>query len=244
MAAARGTYVKFLDDDDWLAEGALARELDVLRRTEADLCYGYFHRTRDGAVVRTEPAVFTSDLVSTLLQGASFTIPLNVTYRRTFAQALHWDLDLPCRQDYSFVLEAAMAAPRWVQSRVCTGYKRVHAQSLSRQIREKVDHHAVHVCLLTQAVDRLRRENRLTVRRRVAAAQGLWMYAHLQAAHDWNGFASTYALVCDLVPGFRPPRARWMLRLLDAVLGVRATERMWHLAHQLRARVALGTAVE
>jgi glycosyltransferase involved in cell wall biosynthesis len=42
LSEAKGEYVKFLDDDDWLAASALAREVGALQRTGADVCVGTY----------------------------------------------------------------------------------------------------------------------------------------------------------------------------------------------------------
>ena len=51
LAEAQGTYIKFLDDDDWLAEGTLSREVEALEQTESAVCYGpYLAVEADGRV--------------------------------------------------------------------------------------------------------------------------------------------------------------------------------------------------
>lgn len=59
VALARGTYVQFLNADDWLSDGQLAQAVDTLERTGADFVFGDLVFYRDGRptyVYKGDPA--------------------------------------------------------------------------------------------------------------------------------------------------------------------------------------------
>ncbi len=52
VALARGTYIQFLNADDWLSDGQVAHAVAVLERTGADFVFGDLVFHRDGQPVR------------------------------------------------------------------------------------------------------------------------------------------------------------------------------------------------
>jgi glycosyltransferase involved in cell wall biosynthesis len=228
LDAARGRYVKFLDDDDWLAAGALSKEVRMLDKHDADVCYGHFCKVDDdGAVLAEISQPRPDDLVSRLFRGADFTIPLNVTYRRAFVQPLRWDPELPCRQDYAFLLEAALREPSHIPSGVRTGFKREHD---SQQVASSNSAFSIrtHTQILRRAVRHLIEEDRLVGDRRDAALEGLWTWAHVASAYDRAMFNSTYDLITEIEPGFKPNRPSVLLSTADRYLGPKTVETLLH----------------
>ena len=229
LIEARGEFVKFLDDDDWLPEGGLATEAALLRESEADLCYGAIHFVdEDGNFVESSSQEASKDLVADLLDGTVTTHPPSkFTYRRNLAANHRWQLDLPVRQDLDFVLSVAVEEPTHASTDTLVGYMRWHdGARVSDSGAENTDTVRLHIRLLLRAVQRLHEKNKLTPKRKRAAATGLWRWAHMLAAHDWQAFEDVYRKIESLVPGCLPERPSVLLWGLDQLFGPYGTERV------------------
>jgi len=73
MAAARGEYIRFLDDDDWLEPRANAGQLALARETDADIVVaGYQDYYEDGDRQEPHPWVDCDDFVAQQLGEVSY----------------------------------------------------------------------------------------------------------------------------------------------------------------------------
>lgn len=228
LKEARGTYVKFLDDDDWLAAGALRTEVERLQQTGGDLTYGGYQLVRDdGAVVKEVRAQEHSDYVAALLDGRVLTHLLRFTYRRSFIEGIEWSPCIPARQDLAFAFAVGCQFPTAVPVDRVVGYFRQHdGERVSTGAGAEDNPPLRHAEILVDAVERLEAEGQLTGERRTAAARGLWTWAYLLAVQDWAVFEEMYGMIQRIVPGFRPPRTNTLLSILDRWGSPRATERV------------------
>jgi glycosyltransferase involved in cell wall biosynthesis len=225
LNAAKGEYVKFLDDDDWLEPEALEREIGVLRQTDADISYGRLDIV-DGAgrKQKTVDAPPIRDLASSILDGTLLTLPHRFTCRRMILDEVRWDRALPCRQDLGFFLAVALQEPRTTRLDHRVGFHRMHDGERVCKVGDEGVVHQTHVQILLDAVEALRKSQSLCTGRAQSAALGLWRRAHMISAYDWNGFEEIYDRIFSIAPNFRPPRGNMLLRISDATVGPRATE--------------------
>lgn len=228
LSEAQGEYVKFLDDDDWLAEGGIQEEVDVLESTGADLGFGYYKRIdENGTVFCTEEQAVPDDLIAKLFTGARFTIPLNVTYRHVFVKGLRWEPSLPCGQDYAFLLEAALQDPHFVPTNTLTGYKREHNEgSVSLSASQKAHPPLIYTRMLRKAAERLLSFGSLTECRREAICEGLWKWGHAISACSWEEFEKVHSVLQEISYEYQPSRPNHLLNVLDNIAGPKATERL------------------
>jgi glycosyltransferase involved in cell wall biosynthesis len=228
LKEAQGRYIKFLDDDDWLAEGSLSAAAKVLNQTGHDLTFGSYEVVdSSGEKLELVPPPRGNDFASILFEGTQLVIPLNLTYRRDLIEGVRWDPSLPCRQDYAFALEVSLENPTFVQLNRITGFKREHQKTSVSSEAAKEGHTArVHGRILSNAAQRLRERGCLIGQRRSSVLNGLWTWAHLLAATDMTAFWRLYSFIEDVEPSFRPERPNRMLEILDNVLGPPATERI------------------
>lgn len=228
LEEAQGTYIKFLDDDDWLAEGTLTKEVSVLKSENVDMCTGgcQFVDADEEHIGSPHFPRFDNLLVA-CFKGFVGPQPIRHTYRRSFASSLEWDERLPCRQDYAFVTGAALKSPIHVHSNVMTGSKRQHEGGLSKgkKAKEK-DCPGVHLRIIKDAARTLlrREENNPVILK--AAQEGLWTWGRLRAVKDWESFVNVYKLVRQIDSSFLPNRKWKILHWCDRLWGPPRTEQL------------------
>jgi glycosyltransferase EpsH len=111
---AQGDYVKFLDSDDVLIDGALRKEYKEAERTGADiLVSGWQDVFLDEKMVETilrdhNPPIF-SNIVDDILQGKA--VPTSsALYKRTLIENIDWNGGLAKLNDWDFFIASALAA--------------------------------------------------------------------------------------------------------------------------------------
>ncbi len=237
LASARGAYVRFLDSDDALMPGAIDAQLEVARRTDADLVAAGFETVDErGAVLSLTEYVPTDDFLAQQLGESDGSHYSAFLFKREFVA------DIPHRPEYGalddrmYILEVAMRRPRVAVS-PGPALRHTHhaAERLQFQpgMRSVVTHYQMLQVYRTVLAE-LTARGELDARRRRAAARILWRLAH------WIGYTHPHegAEVADWVrrldPAFRGPE-RGLLGVLYRAFGFRATETI------LRGRRALLT---
>jgi hypothetical protein len=125
LRKARGTFIQYLDADDLLATGKIARQVAVLRESGADVAWEPFH---DLVPVRGAPnAVFTvgrrivpelgADLAASLLSSRGFVQLGALLVRRSpRTDAVWFEPGRDVVEDVRYTVELAMAGARFVSS--------------------------------------------------------------------------------------------------------------------------------
>lgn len=144
MRYAAGTYLHFLDADDWLEQGIYARSIAQLERSRADVCVFQYRSFYDpaGRIYRhpclpdgrervvsleTEPELLVYNAV----------VPWNKIYRREWIEehCLRFD-ELTCANDRAFYFRLLTSGARIYMSKeygVC--YREKNAKSLTGTVR-------------------------------------------------------------------------------------------------------------
>ncbi|HVB34256.1 MAG TPA: glycosyltransferase [Patescibacteria group bacterium] len=135
LAAARGEYVLFLDDDDWLLEGALARLGDALRREPSAVgaVGAYIYQNNWGSWNRSAHPrrCHVRNIWPDLLFGW-MPLPSQTLLRRSaIAQAGGWDEALPLSEDYEIWLRLARLGPAVLIPQAVLTY-RIHPGQTAR----------------------------------------------------------------------------------------------------------------
>lgn len=230
LEAATGAYIKFLDDDDWLAKGALQEEVAALEKTSADVTYGQVvcidesgHSWIDA---RPTPIHRVDDWLTAITQEALSVHPARFMYRRQLLSDIQWVPSLPVRQDYDFALQVARKLPSFeVVDQVVYYYRQHRGGRVSKDLytEKKLK---THLNILTRHARALERKDLYTSSRRQAVATKLWSVGRMLAIYDSEQFDQAYSLVQSIAPNFSPSRSRSLLSLTDSMLGPHITERL------------------
>lgn len=227
LEAARGTFARFLDDDDWLTSGSLESAVQCLRDDDADICYGPI-RTVSDTETSIDPlsdyeAPCSDLLVALLEEKIAYQTP-RFTYRRSLVASERWDPDLPVRQDYDFVVAAALNNPK---HKYCegAGYRiRDHDGSRISNSYTGRDYFESQLRTARKVWDRV--GSPISDQRRTALANRVWQIAHIAGAYDLTYTDAFLSLLREIEPTFTPQRRFLPFRLLDQCLGIRKVEHL------------------
>lgn len=227
---ADGEYLKFLDDDDWLASGGLEAEVKCLERSDADVAYGrlQIRRESDGSAWIV-PEASGEDAAAMIFRESVRTAPHKYLFRRKAIQDCSWDPSLPYHQDYAFLVDVACSGFEFAGVEDIVGGIRLHDGPRiadTKTAAARADYYTLKVNLIIRGVRRLQEKGLLTDERRRAAAEGIWNWAHIVAGFDLRTFNQFYDEIERLVPQFTPERSRQVFAVLDSIFGVRGAEQV------------------
>jgi glycosyltransferase involved in cell wall biosynthesis len=189
LALAAGRFIKYLDSDDILVEGALQHEFEMALRTNADIVVSGWVETEIGNRSGQErvlgvhkPPVFAS-IPDDLLAGRA--VPTSAAlYTRAIATALRWDPALAKLNDWDYFVGAALRArsiastdnPSY-QWRQHSGVRITSSTSFAGNARE-------FYAILTKLQSALEAANEFTPARRSRMAQ--YLYKELRGMYRFD----------------------------------------------------------
>jgi len=129
---ARGVFIQYLDADDYLFPEKIARQVEVMSRTNADIIYGDWRhelniegqKKRLGEIKK---AGVQQDFLESMLRGWWFAVA-SFMIRKSFLveHRLKWDEDKAPADDHDFLLRAAINKPVIAYIPVCQSVYRRH----------------------------------------------------------------------------------------------------------------------
>lgn len=179
LAKAQGTYLRFLDDDDYLLPAA-AEQLDLIVREGLDACSAPLEFTSpDG--VRKHPITLpvTDDFVAAAIHSATVSLTQGSIFLTKRIREIHWCDDVDLYDDYLWMLDVVTSGEMaWAQTPtpVCA-YVQHDGVRLSR-IRRSSRNSRVLVDALLHAHRELQAQGRHNPRRNEAVAVALLTHAH------------------------------------------------------------------
>lgn len=223
MALARGKYLRFLDDDDYLLPAART-QLSLIEHTGADVCSGLLSNVdEDGIDSGVNSAPKDEDFVCAVTGLSGFHLPHGNLWRRSTVEGCLWDVSIREREDYAWILDLVAAREwHWVKIDEPVGVWFQHRGPRGSSMRRPTDRKEGVVSHLFGLHRQLAATGRLTADRCSAIANALWHYAHTGfPSHPvyWSRVAWR-ALAID--PASRPPERFYTdgpFRSLNPVLG-------------------------
>lgn len=235
FATARGKFVRFLDSDDWYLSGAIDAQLDIARRTNADVVVaGYAVYSNEGKVVREQLWIDCDDFIAQQLGECDSSHYSAYLFRRDFLKDIPHRPEAGIRDDRLFVLEVALRQPLLsIYNKPAFAHRHHRAGRLQfptglRAAAMNFQHLQIYRRILRE----LERRGELTMRRKRAATKILWPLAHWIAYTHPDEAADVARWIYDLVPEFRAPE-QGLLGLMYRQLGFRFAERVLSARRQL-----------
>jgi glycosyltransferase involved in cell wall biosynthesis len=147
LKRSRGEFVNWINSDDRLAPGALARIAEgVAKHPQADFVYGDTDiLIEDGSVLQTRPETRFNGFI--LRYGANVFAQPSCFFRRTLAERIHWlNEELHWSMDYDFWIRAAAAGARFAHVEGVIGQFRLQGGSKTtlQHARFRAEHYLCH----------------------------------------------------------------------------------------------------
>ncbi len=179
---ARGRFVRFLDDDDYLIESGAKAQYAAMQNAQCDICTGAvsFVDAQNREFNRYRP-MRPVDLVQELFLQRPSTLPVAHVFSKAFIGSMRWDTNRPYLQDVDWMYSLARRSEiRWLPLheivgvwrhhagvRLSVGYAKTNPDNARRMAAE----------IIKSSIETLSADDRLSPDRRKAAAKALWDYA-------------------------------------------------------------------
>lgn len=182
---ASGKYIRFLDDDDFLYEGA-SRQIERLEEAAAEICSGRVISVDSNLRhLKTTSFPITDDFVCAALSQSGFTLPIGNIFLRSALKDASWDDAVPISQDYVWMLHlASLREWNWVHSTENVGAWFHHSGSRISSMAAPKRRPIWMIEAILGLTTKLISTGRLTEQRKKAAAIALWHIAHHRFALD------------------------------------------------------------
>jgi glycosyltransferase involved in cell wall biosynthesis len=235
FAQAEGEYVRFLDSDDWLLEGAIDSQLALARKENADVVVaGYEIYDEKENLIGKSPWFDCDDFIAQQLGECDSSHYSAYLFRRAFIENIPHRQEFGVRDDRMFVIEVAMTKPKVA---VCEQLAFVHRQHSQNRLQFPDGMRAVqtnyqHLQIYRKALGQLETRGELTPRRKKAAVKVLWPLAHWIAYTHLEEACEVADWVFKLDPEFQIPEQGILGRLYRGI-GFRRTEQVLALRRAL-----------
>lgn len=241
MSLAKGTYLRFLDSDDWLNPGTNEAQFKIAELEQSDVVVAGVDVYWDDDLFESTPWVDTDDFIAQQLGESPYSHYSAFLFKRDYVKDIqHRTLfpssDFASRDDRCFMLEVALGRPRIVvypKPALCHRHHRKGRLQFNGGLRADGSN-IQHLYIYRQILNLLNRRGELTQRRKQAAVKVLWPLAHWIAYSHLEDGCEVAQWVFELVPDFQPPELG-LLGWLYKSLGFQTTEKI------LRARRAVIT---
>ncbi len=235
---SKGEYIQYLDADDYLLPEKIARQVNFLEKTGADVVYGdwrYKHHYSDGTsfLAPIQIAKTQTDILESLLANW-WTAVASLLYRRSAVEnSSGWDENLLAAQDRDFFLSVVMNGAKVVYQPGCYAvYRRygnvtVSTYSKSRWIE-------CQNLVLQKAQNRLAQSKKLTLKYRYALALSYFELARESLKVDYSIYPLFLEKTLILSPDFKHKSKHITYNLIQNILGFRHTERIFLLLSSIK----------
>lgn len=179
MALAKGKYIRFLDDDDYLLPGSV-EQVGAIERTQAEICSGLLANVdQTGRNLGQVGFPLTKDFLCAAVYVSGFTLPTgNLILRKAIADC-RWDINVNRAQDHAWMIDlAAFREWRWVHVDAEVGVWFQHNLARTSSTTRMTGREEAIICRLLNLHRRIAIEGRSSPERDHAIADSLWYYVH------------------------------------------------------------------
>jgi len=212
LPLATGTYLRYLDSDDWLNANANETQFEIAEDENADIVVAGVDIYDDERLIESVAYTASDDFIAQQLGEGDGSHYSAFLYRREFVRCIpHRTMfaasNFASRDDRCFILEAALRHPHIAESPGTALCHRHHKKerlqfptglgSMGTNIQE--------LCIYRQILHLLEQQGELTPRRRRAATKALWPLAHRIAYTHPREARDLAKWIGELDAEFKPP---------------------------------------
>lgn len=206
MAAACGSYVRFLDDDDYLLPAAAAQSSSLLR-SGADVCSGPIANVdEDGADDDVNNFPAGNDFVAAVAAVSGLRLPHASLWRREAIVGCEWDTSLREEEDYAWQLDLVVAREwQWAKTSSPVGVWFQHRGPRGSSTGRAAGKSTAVIRRLLNLHQQLTASGRATKQRTEAIVDALWHYAHAGFPNHPIYWTRVARQALAIAPTSRPP---------------------------------------
>lgn len=240
LISASGQYVKFLDSDDVLESGVLAREFSAAEAEGADMVvsgWGICVIDEGGKVIpgtqQTYPAPVMEPVLDSVLAGKA--VPTSAAlYNREYIKDLRWDPTITRLDDWDWFCTAAMRGGKFVTVPWLSYWWRHHQGSQLSKVTLLENAHDFYR-ILNKLEEYLQVHGELSEKRKQRLAQYYYKELRILSRFDQTGFEKILTHIFELDSAFIPvdeERSK-LIRSACGLIGVRKTLLLYGLVKRL-----------
>ncbi|GAB3927707.1 glycosyltransferase family 2 protein [Mucilaginibacter myungsuensis] len=226
---ATGKYIRFLDSDDFLVEGAIDKQFLKAEETNANLVYSavdiYVEST--GEVINLPIKEAWEDFLEIQLGNGNGSHYLGMLFSTHLVKKVPRRPDLSFRDDRMFLLEYALLDPKIVWAQGCAGHWVKHTDQMQANyqgLKAQVTNWQ-HLYIYKKILSKLAANGKLTQARKNAACTVLWPLAHWIAKDNISEGVEVVNWIYELNPDFQIPEPG-TLGFMYRSLGFKMTEKL------------------
>ena len=207
MAQALGRYVKFLDSDDVLMPGMLAKEVHLADANATDVLVSRWLRADidDVDLARAQqggPRPYAGNPYDSVLQGFGAAIAA-VLYRREAVQGIEWDPTLRHPDDWFFLIKVLMRKPKVFVSDLVV-FTWVEHRGQRQSATGMLDYARSRFRILEFLHAVMSEAGALTPARRQALADYFFRDVYVAFRYDREHYRRILDRMATVAPGYRP----------------------------------------
>ncbi len=240
MQVASGTYVRYLDSDDWLRPSANERQYEIAEGQHADIVVAGLDIYDDDKLIESVPWISTDDFIAQQLGETSGSHYSAFLFRREFVKDIPHRTLFPAsnfasRDDRCFILEVALRKPHIAEfpfPALCHRHHHGSRLQFNSGLRNTGSNIQT-LYIYRKILHLLEQRKELTPRRKRAAIRVLWPLAHWIAYTHLTDACAVARWIYELEPEFCPPE-EGVLGLLYSHIGFAATEQILRIRRTFR----------
>lgn len=206
MLNARGKYIRFLDDDDYLYAWHI-EQLHHLDQSGADVSVASVDLIDErGKLLSCWQPSDIDDFATSMLHPSRMTLPCGLLYKKQSISGQMWDENRNVQQDTAFAIELAankeLSLTKYTTRPIGVWYH--HRGSRISTTKGAQEHHKNTAEILFFAISRLQTRGELNAFRHSAAIEGLWTCIHTAFFRDPSYWLGVARIAQQFAPGSRP----------------------------------------
>lgn len=180
LRVARGKFIRFLDDDDYLFPESAIKQYALLQESGVDVVSGNIELIDPkGLSLGKQIQPETADFCSAALGSNRLNLIHAHVYKRTFLTGVEWNPRVEIHDDLEWQYSiCAKSEVNWIKFQEIVGIWQQHlGQRISKSLSIQNSREVI-VKLILNLYSQLKTNGRLTDERRRATSQGLWGCIH------------------------------------------------------------------